>query len=168
MTTTTKAPAKTPRKRAQKSAAAIQATPADSGLTALPEEGAEQMAGLDAPADHAGESASAGQSSSQAMACVANDDAPIDEDEAVVQRVEHLNRSVGWLLISAGIVGLVVPGVLGTPFLIMGGLALWPGNHQRVERWRQGHSPKMFHGAMKQINRFLDDLDRRYPPIDKR
>jgi hypothetical protein len=90
-----------------------------------------------------------------------------DEDEAVVERVEHLNRSVGWVLISAGVVGIIVPGVLGTPFLIMGALALWPGNHKRVERWRQGHSPKMFHGAMRQINRFLDDLERRYPRIGK-
>ncbi len=86
-----------------------------------------------------------------------------DEDEAVIERVEHLSHGVGWVLISAGVVGLVVPGVLGTPFLIMGALALWPGNHKRVERWRQGHSPKAFHGAMKQINRFLDDLEKRYP-----
>jgi hypothetical protein len=90
-----------------------------------------------------------------------------DEDEAVVERVEHLNRSVGWMLISAGVVGIIVPGVLGTPFLIMGALALWPGNHKRVERWRQGHSPKMFHGAMRQVNRFLDDLEKRYPHIGK-
>ena len=90
------------------------------------------------------------------------------EDEEVVERVEHLNRGVGWVLISAGIVGMVVPGVLGTPFLIMGGLALWPGNRKRVERWRQGHSPKVFHGAMKQINRFLDDLEKRYPRNGKR
>jgi len=87
----------------------------------------------------------------------------LDEDEAVVQRVEHLNRGIGWLLVSAGVVGMVVPGVIGTPFLIMGGLVLWPGNHKKVERWRQGHSPKVFHGAMKQINRFLDDLEKRYP-----
>jgi hypothetical protein len=90
------------------------------------------------------------------------------EDEEVVERVEHLNHGVGWVLISAGIVGMVVPGVLGTPFLIMGALALWPGNRKTVERWRQGHSPKMFHGSMKQINRFLDDLEKRYPRIDKR
>jgi len=88
-------------------------------------------------------------------------------DEEVVERVEHLNHSVGWVLISAGVIGLVVPGVLGTPFLIMGALALWPGNRKTVERWRKGHSPKIFHGAMKQINRFLDDLDKRYPRIDK-
>ncbi len=88
-------------------------------------------------------------------------------DEEVVERVEHLEHSVGWVLISAGIIGMVVPGVLGTPFLIMGALALWPGNRKRVEQWRKGHSPKMFHGSMKQINRFLDDLEKRYPRIDK-
>jgi len=89
-------------------------------------------------------------------------------DEEVVERVEHLDRGVGWVLVSAGIIGLVVPGVLGTPFLLMGALALWPGNRKTVERWRKGHSPKMFHGSMRQINRFLDDLEKRYPRIEKK
>jgi hypothetical protein len=97
------------------------------------------------------------------------DEARLEQaDEEVVERVEHLNKGVGWVLISAGVVGLVVPGVLGTPFLIMGALALWPGNRKTVERWRKGHSPKVFHGAMKQINRFLDDLEKRYPRLDKK
>jgi hypothetical protein len=92
------------------------------------------------------------------------------KDEEVVERVEHLSHSVGWLLVSAGVVGLILPGIIGTPFLIMGGLALWPGNRKTVERWRKGHSPKMFHGSMRQINRFLDDLEKRYPHsrIDKK
>ena len=90
------------------------------------------------------------------------------EDDAVVERVGHLKHDVGWVLVTAGIVGLILPGVLGTPFLIMGAFALWPGNRKRMEHWRQGHSPKFFHGGMKQINRFLDDLERRYPRIGKR
>jgi hypothetical protein len=85
------------------------------------------------------------------------------EDEAVVDRVEHLAKDVAWVLIAAGVIGVVMPGVLGTPFLIAGAAALWPGNRQRLQQWRQGHSPKFFHGGMKQINRFLDDLERRYP-----
>jgi len=89
-------------------------------------------------------------------------------DDAVVERVGRLQHDVGWVLVTAGIVGLIVPGILGTPFLLMGALALWPGNRKRVERWRKGHSPKFFHGSMKQINRFLDDLERRYPRIEKR
>jgi hypothetical protein len=113
-----------------------------------------------------------------ALAPVAHDSSPaIDEaispeevraDDAVVDRVGRLKHDVGWTLITAGIVGLIVPGVLGTPFLLMGALALWPGNRERVERWRKGHSPRFFHGSMKQINRFLDDLERRYPRIEKR
>jgi hypothetical protein len=112
------------------------------------------------------------------LAPVAHDSSPaIDEaispeevraDDAVVDRVGRLKHDVGWTLITAGIVGLIVPGVLGTPFLLMGALALWPGNRERVERWRKGHSPRFFHGSMKQINRFLDDLERRYPRIEKR
>ena len=85
------------------------------------------------------------------------------EDDAVVERVGRLDHEVGWVLVSAGVIGMIVPGILGTPFLLMGAFALWPGNRKRVEKWRQGHSPKFFHGSMKQINRFLDDLERRYP-----
>jgi len=85
------------------------------------------------------------------------------EDDAVVERVGRLDHEVGWVLVSAGVIGMIVPGILGTPFLLMGAFALWPGNRKRVEKWRQGHSPKIFHGSMKQINRFLDDLERRYP-----
>lgn len=85
------------------------------------------------------------------------------QDEAVVDRVEHLAKDVGWVLVAAGVIGIIMPGVLGTPFLIAGAAALWPGNRERFQRWREGHSPKFFHGSMKQINRFLDDLERRYP-----
>ena len=68
------------------------------------------------------------------------------------------------LLITAGVVGLVTPGVLGLPFLAMGGLVLWPGSSTRLERWLNGQPPRLLKGSMKQIGRFLDDLERRYPP----
>jgi hypothetical protein len=159
-----KQPAKPPRKRtkkpAQDVAVADLGSPAQGGDagSASPDTGQPALTG-----EFIGKE---DQPGSQALVSLMGKPG-LDEDEAVVERVEHLNRGVGWVLISAGVVGMVVPGVLGTPFLIMGALALWPGNHKRVERWRQGHSPKMFHGAMKQINRFLDDLDKRYPHIDK-
>jgi hypothetical protein len=87
----------------------------------------------------------------------------LDMDEQTIDRVEKLPRDVGWLLITAGLVGVVVPGVLGVPFLVLGGLVLMPLTSQRAEQWLGGHSPKMFKGSVRQINRFLDDLDRRYP-----
>jgi hypothetical protein len=71
-------------------------------------------------------------------------------------RVEQLPKEAGWLLITAGVVGLVVPGVLGTPFLLAGAIVLAPGGSKLLSRWA-GHS------AMRQVGRFLDDLERRYP-----
>jgi len=71
-------------------------------------------------------------------------------------RTEQLPKEAGWLLITAGVVGLVVPGVLGTPFLLAGAVVLTPGGSKLLSRWA-GHS------AMRQIGRFLDDLERRYP-----
>jgi len=50
----------------------------------------------------------------------------------------------------------VVPGVLGTPFLLAGAVVLVPGGSKLLSRWA-GRS------AMRQIGRFLDDLGRRYP-----
>jgi hypothetical protein len=49
-----------------------------------------------------------------------------------------------------------VPGVLGTPFLLAGAVVLAPGGAKLLSRWA-GHS------AMRQVGRFLDDLERRYP-----
>lgn len=165
MSTREKAPA--PRKRSKAKATppsptaqeqqAAMAVEAESTLSA---DADASISALESPASEEGKNAGGGQ-------LVAMEEIE-PADEAVVERVEHLNRGVGYVLITAGVVGLVVPGVLGTPFLIMGALALWPGNRKRVENWRKGHSPKIFHGAMKQINRFLDDLEKRYPRTDKR
>ncbi len=88
-------------------------------------------------------------------------------DHATAERIQKLPRDVGWLLVTAGVVGVVMPGVLGVPFLALGGLILLPGTNRRAERWLSGHSPKIFKGSMRQINRFLDDLDRRYPRSGK-
>ena len=70
--------------------------------------------------------------------------------------VEQLPKEAGWLLITAGVVGLVVPGVIGTPFLLAGAVVLTPGGSKLLSRWA-GYS------AIRQIGRFLDDLERRYP-----
>ena len=87
----------------------------------------------------------------------------LDLDESTVQRIERLPKDIGWLLITAGIMGVILPGVLGMPFLVLGGLVLTPGTNKRAERWLSGHSPKLFKGSARQINRFLDDLEKRYP-----
>lgn len=84
-------------------------------------------------------------------------------DQDTIQRIERLPRDIGWLLVTAGMVGIVMPGVLGLPFLVLGGLVIMPVTSRRAEHWLSGHSPSIFKGSVKQINRFLDDLERRYP-----
>lgn len=84
-------------------------------------------------------------------------------DHASAERIQKLPHDIGWLLMTAGVVGMVMPGVLGTPFLVLGGLILMPATSQRAEHWLAGHSPRIFKGSIRQINRFLDDLERRYP-----
>jgi hypothetical protein len=81
---------------------------------------------------------------------------PVQDAPVFQERVEQLPKEAGWLLITAGVVGLAVPGVLGTPFLLAGAVVLVPGGSKLLSRWA-GRS------AMRQIGRFLDDLGRRYP-----
>ncbi|MEY4685947.1 MAG: hypothetical protein RLZ25_2406 [Pseudomonadota bacterium] len=84
-------------------------------------------------------------------------------DQETADRIRKLPKDVGWLLITAGLLGMVLPGVIGTPLLVLGSLMVWPSSQKKAGQWLSGQSPKMFRGSMKQINRFLDDLERRYP-----
>jgi hypothetical protein len=67
------------------------------------------------------------------------------------------------LLLVAGFGGLMFPGPFGTPFLVLGGVVLWPKAFGKVENYLRKRYPKLHHSGFRQINRFLDDLDRRYP-----
>jgi uncharacterized membrane protein YbaN (DUF454 family) len=78
-----------------------------------------------------------------------------DADDAAL-RIAHLPKEAGWALITAGVVGLAVPGVPGTPFLLAGAVALAPGGSKLLARW----APR---SARRQLGRFLDDLERRFP-----
>src|SRR5215831_7909856 len=84
---------------------------------------------------------------------------PLEEsavEELTAVRVGQLPKDAGWLLITAGVVGLVVPGVFGIPFLFAGALVLALGGTKLLSRL-VGHS------GMRQIGCFLDNLERRYP-----
>lgn len=77
-----------------------------------------------------------------------------------------LPKEVGVMLLSAGVVGFVMPGP-GTPAIIAGGLVLWPQGFGKVEGWFEQRFPQMHRTGMKHLQRYLRDLDRRYPWSNK-
>jgi hypothetical protein len=100
------------------------------------------------------------------------DHAPTDEpiqdldeagDESTVRRIRDLPREFGVMLVSVGVLGVVLPGVMGAPALVAGGLVLWPSAFGGLDKWLRRRNPGLYHQGMKQLDRFLDDLERRYP-----
>ncbi len=79
-----------------------------------------------------------------------------------IDRIKDLPKELGVMLITAGIVGFVLPGP-GTPAIIAGGLVLWPKAFGRLESWLERAHPRVHREGMQQINRFLNDLQKRYP-----
>jgi len=77
--------------------------------------------------------------------------------------LESLPKEVGVLLVVAGIGGLLLPGPIGTPFLILGGVVLYPKIFRKLDRGLQKRFPKFHREGMKQVHRFVIDLERRYP-----
>ncbi len=95
------------------------------------------------------------------------DAAPVEiaEDEQTVLRIEHLPRDVGWMMVYVGVLGVILPGIIGAPFLVAGIAVLAPGGPKLLTRW-VGRKPRGFvHASLKQMSRWLDDLERRYPRL---
>lgn len=88
----------------------------------------------------------------------AAEDPPVD--------IKNLPREVGVMLLTAGIVGFILPGP-GTPAIIAGGIALWPNAFGKVETWFSRRYPLTHKKGMQQIGRFLNDLEKRYPNSTK-
>ena len=92
-----------------------------------------------------------------------NADAPLDLDTNPVDRLGKLPRELGILLVTVGAVGTLLPGVVGAPAIVAGGLVLWPNAFGRVEGWLRRACPGVHRQGFHQIGRFLDDMGRRYP-----
>ncbi len=98
---------------------------------------------------------------------VSRGEVPADDPPALTRRLEDLPRELGVLLASVGVLGFVLPGMAGAPALVAGGLVLWPRTFGKVESWFEGRFPDTHRKSMRQVGRFLDDLDRRYPISEK-
>jgi hypothetical protein len=82
---------------------------------------------------------------------------------AEIRRIRTMPTEVGVLLIVAGIGGILLPGPVGTPFLVLGAFMLWPRAFEGLEIFMEKRFPRVHHESVRQIKRFLDDLERRYP-----
>ena len=89
------------------------------------------------------------------------------DDEPVVLRIDELPRDVGWVLVYVGVLGVVLPGIIGFPFVIAGGAILLPGGPKLLTRWMGPNPPPVVHASMKQISRLVFDLERRYPRLPR-
>ncbi len=80
-----------------------------------------------------------------------------------IERIKHLPKEVGALLLVAGIGGMLLPGPVGSPFVLMAAVVLWPSLFERVELFFERRCPRMHRTGVRQIKRYLNDLERRYP-----
>ncbi|HET6881058.1 MAG TPA: hypothetical protein VFI31_12930, partial [Pirellulales bacterium] len=88
---------------------------------------------------------------------------PASAEQQTVDRIEHLPKEVGALLISVGVAGMMLPGLVGAPAVLAGGLVLWPGTFGKLEDWFQRRCPEVHRKGVRQMARYLDDLETRFP-----
>jgi hypothetical protein len=74
-----------------------------------------------------------------------------------------ISQEVGALLIVSGIAGILLPGPVGTPLLILGCVMIWPQAFRRVNLFFASRFPRAHRLGALQSSRFLSDLERRYP-----
>jgi hypothetical protein len=87
------------------------------------------------------------------------------EFERAVQRIENFPSEFGWLMIYVGVLGVVLPGIIGFPFLIAGGAVVMPGGRKWLSRWVSRKPGRLVRASLKQITRMADDIERRYPSV---
>ncbi len=75
-------------------------------------------------------------------------------------------RDVGLLLLASGIItGMLPPppGPFDLSLMLTGGVALWPGGLRALDGWTHRNFPQAHRAAEVFPERFLDDLEHRYP-----
>ena len=88
------------------------------------------------------------------------------ETSETSRRIDRLTTEVGVLLLAAGVtMGLMPPppGPFDLSIMLSGGLVLWPRGFLAIDGWARKHFPKVHLAGMRFLDRYLDDLERRYP-----
>jgi hypothetical protein len=74
----------------------------------------------------------------------------------------HIPPEVATLFILIGILGIPLPGP-GIPFILAGGLALWPRTFGPIDNQFRRKYPRAHDSVSGLLDRFQRDLNNRYP-----
>jgi len=88
------------------------------------------------------------------------------ETSEIARRIDRLPTEVGVLLLTAGIINGMLPpppGPFDMTIIISGGVVLWPRGFRAIEGWAARHFPTAHRAGMRFLDRYLDDLEQRYP-----
>ena len=94
---------------------------------------------------------------------VPNDDAAEARHQESMEMLGKLPPEIGMLLIISGIAGVLLPGPVGMPLLIAGGVTMWPKTFEPIERWFSRRFPVVHREGVFQIKEFITDLQNRFP-----
>lgn len=83
--------------------------------------------------------------------------------EETIELLEHFPPEIASLLIMAGAAGVLLPGPVGLPLLIAGGVILWPKTFRPIELWFSRKCPVMHREGVVQLKEFIADLNHRFP-----
>jgi hypothetical protein len=88
------------------------------------------------------------------------------QDTNAPTRLDHMPREVGALVLITGMItGMLPPppGPFDLSLVLAGGVALWPRGLRAIDVWARKRFPKVHRAGMSFLDRYLDDLERRYP-----
>jgi hypothetical protein len=88
----------------------------------------------------------------------------ISDEQILEQHLRPLPKECGVALMGFGIVGVMLLDPVDILFVVAGALVFSPRLFQRSEHWLQRRFPKTHRVGRRQMDRFLDDFEGRYPP----
>lgn len=83
--------------------------------------------------------------------------------EKTIELLEHFPPEIASLLIMAGVAGVLLPGPVGLPLLIAGGVIMWPKTFRPIELWFSRKCPALHREGVIQLKEFIADLNQRFP-----
>jgi hypothetical protein len=85
-------------------------------------------------------------------------------DAHILARLSRLPASVGLVMMAAGVAIMPLPGPFGTPLIVCGGLVVAPRTFGKINDFGKRRFPKVRQQALEIVERFLNDMEKRYPP----